>query len=332
MKQLFGSIIILVSLLSCSSQSLEYHSYSGQIFGTTFSIKYEYKSGKSLDNQIMEVLQEFNSSLSNYDPKSVISRVNQNDQSVELDQYFIKCFTRAQEISLLTDGAFDITVAPLVNLWGFGFTQKDSVYPELIDSLLRVTGFEKVKLVEGRIVKENPGIMLDVSAIAKGYGVDVVSEFLESKGIRNYLVEIGGELNCKGLSQRNDSWRVGIDKPIESLLDREIQAVLALSNISMATSGNYRQFYVENGVKYSHTIDPKSGYPVRHSLLSATVLTKDCMSADAYATAFMVMGFEKAKRIIESNPDLEAFLIISEDADNLITWASEGAKIWIAEN
>lgn len=323
MKKIAPIILLLFAVVSCKPVAFTYHYTEGQIFGTSYHITYEYPVNKSLDRGIVAVMNKFNGSLSNYDPESVISRFNTNDQKVKADDYFTTCFNCAQEISRKTNGAFDITVAPLVNIWGFGFKHKDSVYPERMDSLLQLTGFEKVKLMDGKLVKENPGIMLDVSAIAKGYGVDVVSEFLESKGISNYLVEIGGELRCKGLKKDGSKWRVGVDKPIESMLTREIEAVLLLSDISMATSGNYRQFYVENGVKYSHTINPATGYPVRHSLLSATVLAKDCMTADAYATAFMVMGLDKAKKLLADQTELGALLIYSDSTGEMRIWSSE---------
>lgn len=331
MKKIFLVLVVAISLVSCNQNEKIYHAYTGPIFGTSFSIEYEYSKTKSLDSRILKLMQEFNASLSTYDPNSTISIINQSERTADVDDYFVRCFKKGQEISMLTDGAFDLTVAPLVNIWGFGFTKKDSVSPERIDSLLALTGYKKVRLESDKFVKEVSGIMLDASAIAKGFGVDVVAEFLESKGVENFLVEIGGELRCRGLSSRGIHWRVGVDKPIENLLQREIQAVLSLSDISMATSGNYRQFYVEKGIKYSHTIDPHSGYPVRHSLLSATVLTKDCMSADAYATAFMVMGLEKAKLAVNSNPDLEAFFIYSDDTDSTRTWASEKAMTWLQE-
>lgn len=326
MKYLF-SILIFAGLLSaCSTQELVYHSSVGPIFGTSFSIQYEYKEDQPLDDEILELLNKFNSSMSTYDKSSIISRFNNNDPEVIADPYFTSCFNRAVEISIATNGAFDMTVAPLVNVWGFGFTKKDSIYPELIDSLLILTGYEKVTLKEGRLVKDNPGIMLDASALAKGQGVDIVSEYFEELGIGNYLVEIGGELRCKGLSPSDTLWRVGVDKPIENLMERELQAILTLTNTAMATSGNYRQYYEEDGVKYSHTIDPKSGYPVRHNLLSATVFAADCMTADAYATAFMVMGLSKAKEIVLADNNLEAYLIFSDENGEMATWASPGME------
>jgi len=324
MRRILLLLLISGLLAACSTHEPVYHFAKGPVFGTSFSIIYEYEEGKSLDEDIIQVMSEFNSSLSTYDPVSVISRFNQNDPKVVADHYFTECFEKALEISEVTEGAFDLTVAPLVNVWGFGFAKVDSVFPGLIDSLLEFTGYEKVVLKDGKLIKDKPGIMLDASAIAKGFGVDVVSAYLESHGIVNYLVEIGGELRCKGFNPKDSLWRVGVDKPLENMLEREFQAILTLTNISMATSGNYRQFYEKDGVRYSHTIDPYTGYPVRHSLLSATVLAEDCMTADAYATAFMVMGLNKARQLVEADSSLEALFIYSNENGDLVTWASEG--------
>jgi len=269
-------------------------------------------------------MEKFNASLSTYDPQSTISRINNNDPKVKPDAYFTACFKRAQEISQKTGGAFDMTVAPLVNAYGFGFTSRDSIYPALIDSLLEITGFEKVKLDDDALIKEDPRIMLDASAIAKGFGVDVVANYLESKGVRDYLVEIGGELRCQGKNPRGTDWNVGIDRPLENLIERQIEAYISLSGAAMATSGNYRQFYEMDGVKYSHTVNPATGYPVDHSLLSVTVIANDCMTADAYATAFMVLGFEKSVVLTQEMESLESFLIYSGFEGELLTWASPG--------
>ena len=257
------------------------------------------------------MMNEFELSLSTYIPGSVISRINSNDPDVVPDAYFRTVFNRAQQISMRTEGAFDITVAPLVNAYGFGFTEKERITDERIQELLTLTGYRKIRIHGDKVIKDDPRIMLDVSAIAKGYSVDVVSMFLEDKGVKNYLVEIGGEMRCRGMNSKGNKWRVGVDKPIENMIERQIQIVLNLSDISLATSGNYRQFYVEDGVKYSHTIDPKTGKPISHNLLSATVLATDCMTADAYATAFMVMGLEKAMEMVNSDPELEGYFIFS---------------------
>jgi thiamine biosynthesis lipoprotein len=326
MSRIFNVIflIFLITLNSCNEKQEKYQRDEGLIFGTTYHIIYEYK--KDIHDDIRAKLLEFNSSLSTYEKGSIISKVNRNE-AVLLDDYFTKCFNKAKEISEKTEGAFDMTVAPLVNAWGFGFSKRDSVSTGLVDSLLHYVGMDKVKIVNGRLVKKYPGVMLDASAIAKGYGVDVAAEFLEKKGIRNYLVEIGGEMRVKGVNASGVPWRVGIDKPIDDpkVLHRELEEIIRMSEGALATSGNYRNFYVKDGKKYAHTIDPKTGYPVQHELLSASVYAPDCMTADAYATAFMVLGLKKAKKIVEETPELEAYFIYrSENRDTLQVYYTEG--------
>lgn len=315
----------LIVLSGCTSETI-YHYYEGPIFGTGFHITYATRANRSLDQKILKKLNEFNHSLSTYDPGSVISRVNQNDSTVRLDKYFTTVFNRSTEISDLTGGTFDITVAPLVNAWGFGFAGKKEMNQSRIDSLLALTGYRKVHLEDGRVVKEDPRIMLDCSAIAKGYGVDVVSEYLELLGVKDYLVEIGGEMRCKGLNPKGKMWRVGIDKPLESLITRKIQEVVQVTDMAIATSGNYRRFYIENGVKYAHTIDPSTGYPARSNLLSATVMADDCMTADAFATAFMVMGLDRAIRLSDSLSGIEVFFIYGDENGDFKEYASSGMR------
>lgn len=310
MQRIITLLAILAALsTSCTDKSLSYHFTEGPIHGTSYHITYEYLQNKLLDKDLLTLMNEFDLSLSTYNPKSVISRVNSNDPDVKPDPYFRTVFNRAQQISERTGGAFDMTVAPLVNAYGFGFTEKEFVSERRIEELLTLTGYQKVRIQGEKVIKDDPGIMLDASAIAKGYSVDVVAMFLEDKGVENYLVEIGGEMRCRGRNPKGNLWRVGIDKPLENMLERQIQVVLNLTDISLATSGNYRQFYVEDGVRYSHTIDPKTGKPVTHNLLSATVLASDCMTADAYATAFMVLGLDKAMEIVRSDPGLEGYFI-----------------------
>jgi thiamine biosynthesis lipoprotein len=321
---IFLLLTFIFILNSCNEKQDKYQRNEGLIFGTTYHIIYEHT--KDIHDDIRKELVNFNKSLSTYENNSVISKVNRNEP-VELDDYFIKCFKKAKEVSEKTDGAFDITVAPLVNAWGFGFSKKDSVSQQLVDSLLQYVGMDKVHLVDGRIEKKYPEIMLDASAIAKGYGVDVVADYLESKGVENYLVEIGGELRVKGKNAKGTAWRVGIDKPIDDpkVLHRELQEIIKLTSGALATSGNYRNFYIKDGKKYAHTIDPQTGYPVQHELLSASVYAPDCMTADAYATAFMVLGLDKAKEIVRKEPDLEAYFIYrSDDSDSLKIFYTEG--------
>ena len=330
-RKINAFIFLLFMLSACAEKTTKYHRNEGLIFGTTYHIIYEYD--KDIHDGIRAKLLEFNSSLSTYEKGSVISKVNRNE-AVELDDYFTKCFNKAKEISKKTDGAFDMTVAPLVNAWGFGFSKKDSVSQELVDSLLQYVGMDKINIIDGKVVKKYPEIMLDASAIAKGYGVDVAAEFMEKKDIKNYLVEIGGEMRVKGVNANGVKWRVGIDKPIDDpkVLHRKLQEIIQISEGALATSGNYRNFYVKDGKKYAHTIDPKTGYPVQHELLSASVYAPDCMTADAYATAFMVLGLDKAEQIVKDTPGLEAYFIYrSENTDTLQVYYSDGFRNMIVK-
>jgi thiamine biosynthesis lipoprotein len=219
----------------------------------------------------------------------------------------------------------------LVNSWGFVFTKKTTQDSIKIDNLLHFVGYKMLKLEGNKIIKAKPGIKIDFNAIAQGYTVDVLANYLESKGINNYLVELGGELKAKG-KKENEDWKVGIDKPDEKASERKLEAVINLKNKALATSGNYRKFYEEGGQKFSHIINPKTGYPAQQNLLSVTVIANDCITADAYATAFMVMGLKKSIRFLEDNKDLklEVYFIYDENG-NWKTYASESLKKWIKE-
>lgn len=330
MRNLLNSFVLVCILIlaSCQDNGNKYQFDEGAIFGTFYHITYELSAEGNLHNGLLVRMNEFDHSLSTYKPQSVISRVNMNDTSVVLDHYFLTTFKRGEEISKITDGAFDMTVAPLVNAWGFGF--KNKLEPELIpvDSLLEIVGYEKVRLENGKIIKDDPRIMFDASAIAKGYGVDVVADFLEQHGVVNYMVEIGGEIRSKGKNGKGRIWSVGIDKPIDdpSSLSREIQEVIQMEDGALATSGNYRQFYIKDGKKYAHTIDPRIGYPVQHSLLSSSVFAPDCISADAYATSFMVLGLEKSIEIVEKDSLLKAYFIYTDSLGNYKSYVSEKLK------
>ncbi|MDR1005121.1 MAG: FAD:protein FMN transferase, partial [Prevotellaceae bacterium] len=255
---------------------------------------------------------------------------NRNEE-VTVDTLFAYIFRRSMEVSRATDGAFDITVAPLVNAWGFGF--KQSVFPDslLIDSLLPFVGYTKVALTpQRRVVKQDPRIQLDCSAIAKGYGVDVVAQLLRAKGVENYMIDIGGEVVVNGNNKNGDKWSIGIDKPIDDRLAAgdEVQVALRIGRGAIATSGNYRNFYYKDGQKYAHTIDPRTGYPVQHNLLSATVVAPDCTTADAYATAFMVVGTERARQIAEAHPELEIYLIYADETGQNRVYYSKGLEAY----
>ena len=315
---LAGTIWILVKRNEGTYQQI-----NGIIFGTIYNITYQ--SDKDLKPEIEAELKRFDSSLSPFNKTSIITLVN-NNEDVLTDTLFQNCFNKAKEISILTDGAFDITVAPLVNAWGFGF--KNGEFPDsvVIDSLRNLTGYDRISLVDGKIEKEDERLMLNCSAIAKGYAVDVIAQLLNRNGVRNYLVDIGGEIVAKGRNSRDGLWRIGVNKPVEDSLsvNQEIQQILQLTDRGMATSGNYRNFYYRDGKKYAHTIDPRTGYPVEHNLLSATVIAEDCMTADALATAFMVMGLEETKAYIKKHPEVDVYLIYSDDDGNYQMFYSDG--------
>ena len=294
------AVLILgtVWILARHNQPIPYQKDSGLIFGTVYNITYQHAT--NLKPEIEAELRRFDGSLSPFNDTAVITRVNRGEDIVT-DSLFCTVFRRSMEISRETEGAFDITVAPLVNAWGFGFKQGTFPDSARIDSLRQLIGYEKVSLTpEGKVVKADPRMMLDCSAVAKGYAVDVIANFLRHKGIGNFMVDIGGEVVVSGRNPQDTLWRIGINKPVDDSLslNQELQTVLNVSGVGIATSGNYRNFYYHEGKKYAHTIDPKTGYPALHHLLSATVIARDCMSADAYATACMVMGLEKATRFV----------------------------------
>lgn len=322
----FLSALIIGTVLIVSKQrNMPYHHNRGMVFGTVYSIKYQ--NDKDLQKEIEAELEKVDNSLSTFNRQSVISRINRNEK-VLVDDMFAEVFTLAGKISEETDGAFDITVAPMVNLWGFGFKQGVTPSKHTIDSLRAITGFEKVRLEGKKVVKQDSRTMLDCSAIAKGYGTDVVARFLKSKGIKNFMVEIGGEIVTGGISEKRTPWRIGVTKPADDSLNvnNEVQTILNITDIAMATSGNYRNFYYKDGKKYAHTINPKTGRPVQHNILSATVLTDNCATADAYATAFMVLGLEKSKLILKRHPELMVYIIYSDNKGENAVWFSPSLK------
>jgi len=282
--------------------------------------------GIDYEKEIVQLLRDFSASLSMYHPASLISRINQNDASAVVDDFFRTVFNKSVEVNKASDGVFDITVAPLVNLWGFGFTSDTpEMNPKKIDSLLQFVGMDKIRIEGDRVVKDLPGVMLDMNAIAKGYSVDVVADFLKSKGCRNYLVNIGGEIAAQGVNASGYLWQVGIEKPIENAQYGEsLQAIVRLNNRAMATSGNYRRFFEIDGKKYAHTIDVKTGYSVMHNLMSATIVAEDCMTADAWATVCLASGLEKSIQLLRQHPELEAFLIYSDEKGNFKVHVTDG--------
>ena len=316
MKFIFFFLVAVLLLISCNRDINNAIKISGAAQGTTYNITYLAGQHANYREAIDSIFKKIDLSLSTYDTGSIISKINRNDTTVIVDQYFLDVFNKSIEVSAKTKGLFDITVAPIVNAYGFGFTKKDKVNRFLIDSLLKYVGYKKVKLVEKKLVKELPQVMLDFNAIAQGYTVDVLADFLESKGIDNYLVEVGGELRARGKKLDGSNWTVGIEQPEENIAERgSIKAVIKIKDKSLATSGNYKKFYVEDGKKYAHIINPFTGYPAKNNLLSATVIAESCMTADAYATAFMVMGLEKSKQFLSENKglNLEVYFIYDEN-------------------
>lgn len=318
----FLLILIIGSIFVIRQQrNTPFQKDEGMVFGTIYHITYQ--SDTNYQKEIEAELQKVDNSLSPFNKTSIISRINRNEK-VKVDEMFSEVFQLAEKISGDTDGAFDITVAPMVNAWGFGFKTGTPPTRQTIDSLRAIVGFHTVSLQDGYVIKKNPKTMLDCSAIAKGYGTDVVARFLKKKGVQNFMVEIGGEIVVNGNSEKLQPWRIGINKPTDDSLNtsQAIQDVVSVSNIAMATSGNYRNFYYKNGKKYAHTIDPKTGYPVQHNILSATVFADDCATADAYATSFMVLGLDGAKKILEKHPELCAYLIYSDQKGSNQIWYS----------
>ena len=315
-----GSIYIIRQ-----QNTMPYQHNTGQIFGTTYHITYQ--SNKDLHRDILQRLQLVDQTFSTFNDESIISKINRNEP-VKLNQMFIEVFDLAKTVSKDTHGAFDITVAPLVNVWGFGFKSGTPPTKAVIDSLRHLTGYEKVKLIGSKVRKQDPRIMLDCSAIAKGYGSDVVAQYLRSRDIENFMIEIGGEIVVQGNSDKRLPWKIGVTKPTDdsTQVNNELQTVLNVSNTAMATSGNYRRFYYKNGKKYAHTIDPKTGYPVQHNILSATVLANTCAKADAYATSFMVLGLEKTQQVLQHHPDLMVYLIYADGQGKNKVWYSPSLK------
>ena len=311
MSKVLYCFLTVVLMVGCS-QRASYRQNQGFVFGTIYNITYE--SATDWQSEIEAELQKVDNEFSMFNEQSTVARLHRGE-SVDTSAMFREVYLLAQKVNQDTDGAFDISVAPLVNAWGFGFKHQQMPTPEQVDSLLKIRD------------------QMDFSAIAKGYGCDVVARLLEQKGVSNYMVEIGGEVVLKGENPRQTLWHVGVTKPVEDSLstEGELQAVLTMTDRAMATSGNYRNFYYKDGQRYAHTIDPRTGYPVQHNILSATVLADDCATADAYATSFMVLGMDGAKAVLARHPELEAYLIYTDAQNCLQVWYSPTLGEKIAE-
>jgi len=293
--------------------------------GTTYSIRYVDSQQRDFSKQIDSILIHFSKIFSTYDSTSTVSMVNAN-RSVKLDSMFIACFNASIKISKETDGAFDITVSPLVTAWGFGQNIKRNLTQTQIDSLLQIVGYKKVSIINNSVVKKDSRTTLNFNAIAQGYSVDIISEFLMRQNIQNFVVEIGGEVYARGKKPNGENWFVGIEKPTDNRTDamNELQYVIKVQNKAVSTSGSYRKFYVENGVKYSHTINPQTGYPSKNNVVSVTIISNDCATADGYATACMVMGLAKSQKFLQSHSELDACIMYYDESGKLQIFSTKG--------
>lgn len=326
---LMGTFILPACMTG--SKKGEYYSVQGFTQGTTYHITYQHPTENDLGERIDSLLQVFDSSLSSYDSSSIISGINRNIPGIRTDSLFRTVFRESRRVYQVTGGAFDITLAPVINAWGFGPGQQMDLDSAMVDSLLQYVGMDKVSLVGDQFIKSNPHVELNVNAIAQGYSVDLVARYLEDLDCRNYMVEIGGEIRTRGMNPKGNFWRIGVDRPeVGNMIPGEqLQVIISMHNQSLATSGNYRKFYEKDGVMITHSIDPVTGFPKVSNLLSVTVLAAECMTADAYATACMVMGLEKAKKFIENQKGVDAYFIYGNEFGNYQVWYTNGMKKYI---
>lgn len=323
--------LLILTFLNCADKdSSDYDRLEGSAFGTTYHITMKPGNSTIGERQIDSLIQGINRSLSTYDPESAISRINRGDTTVLVDPYFVEVFNKSGRINSDSDGAFDPTIGVLVNAWGFG---PGPAIPDMdqqkVDSLMQTVGFYRLKLSRGKLIKPSPNTFIDFNAIAKGYGVDVIGRFLEERGVKDYLVEIGGEIRARGLNDKGQPWKVAIEEPNFDG-SRSFQAIIELNNESIATSGNYRKFKVdsETGEKYAHTIDPRTGYPSKSKLLSVSVIgSMDCADADGYATAFMAMGLMHTKVYLQNHKRMKAFLIFADDNGEIKTFKTPNLEL-----
>ncbi len=325
-------LILFVQVSSCKPVGGgEYYSIQGFTQGTSYRITYQHPTEQNLKGRIDSLLSAFDRSLSTYDSTSIISAINRNQLHVKTDSFFRTVFRESGRVYQVTGGAFDITLSPIINAWGFGADEMLEVDSALVDSLLQYVGMEKVELGADSVIKSHPSVRLNVNAIAQGYAVDVTSHYLEDLGCRNYMVEIGGEIRTLGMNPKGNFWRIGVDRPVfgNMIPGQQLQVIINMHNRSLATSGNYRKYYEKNGVRITHSIDPATGYPKESRLLSVTVLTEECITADAYATSCMVMGLEKAKSFIEGQKKTDAYFIFGNEDGTYKVWYTEGLRKYI---
>lgn len=330
MKRTFLLMISLVFLASCGNQTKKIR-LQGEAQGSYYAITYFDEHGRNFQPQIDSIFHVVDISVNLWVDNSIISKVNRNED-VTLDSIFIDNFRIAKEAADLSNGYFDPTISPIVAAWGFSYKNGDSITPQLIDSLKQLVDYRKIRIENGKVIKENPAITLDFNAIAQGYTSDLIAAFLESRGIRNYLVDTGGEIMARGEKPNGQPWIVGIEKPADNWNSEQIvHTRIALRNKGLVTSGSTRKYVERDGKRYSHCINPKTGYPVEHQLLSATVLAESSVWADALASICMVMGMEQSLPLIESMDNVEAYYIYANEKGELETFATEGFQKLIVE-
>lgn len=325
---LFFILHTLLLFTSCGSDSKSSAQFfTGETMGTTYTIKYFAEDHSATKNGIDSLLKVYNQSVSTYIPNSTISEFNKVDSFLVADNFLLETYYQGVLVSERTKGAFDPTVMPLVNYWGFGYKEKrNSIDSTAIDSIMQFVGYRNIDTKGDVLFKRNPKAQLDLSAVAKGYAVDLVANYLKVSGVEDFMLEIGGEVKTSGEKPNNEQWILGIDKPVENAADRELHAKVLLDNKAMASSGNYRNFRLIDGKKVAHTINSKTGYSEFNELLSVSVITDYCAKADAYATAFMVMGFEETRAFLINNKDLkiEVVLIYADKNNELKVWNTNG--------
>lgn len=298
---------------------------TGEAQGTYYMVTYYDHENRNFKHEIDSLLDAFDKSVSLWVPNSIISQVNNNEPNILIDKFFTDNFFISQQVANETGGAFDFTVGPLVRAWGFSNSGKLNMDSTIVDSLLDITGYKRVSLFKNQLIKKDSRIKIDFNAVAQGYSVDMLAEHLKSKGLENFIVDIGGEVIARGKKPNGSSWKVGIEKPAKDITEeRDLTIVIKLDSNSVATSGNYRKFYEKDGIRYSHIISPKTGYPAMNRLLSATVVYNNTALADAYATSFMIMGLEESVKFVESKPEMEAFFIFINDDGQYETQSTKG--------
>lgn len=281
--------------------------------GSYFSITYFDENGRGFENEIDSIFDAVDNSVSLWNENSIIRKVNRNEDVI-VDQIFKDNFEWSRKASEFSDGAFDATIGPLVSAWGFHYKKELEMTPEMVDSIRQLVDYHKIEIVDDKVVKANHNMTLDFNAVAQGYTADLVGKFLETKGIYNYLVDVGGEIMARGTKPNGDEWVIGIEKPAENFdSERTIQIKVPLKDKGIVTSGNYRKYIEKDGVRYSHSIDPKTGYPVPQNLLSATIIAENATWADCLASICMFVGKEKAIELLEKEEDVEAYFIYVED-------------------